>query len=65
MRVGINENNEAVTRGSEAALQRTRFAVILLSQQTDARFSACDAPNFRSGLVARTVVHDDTSISPL
>ena len=58
MRIGVNENNDAVTRSSEAALEGTRFPVILLLQQTNARLAARDALNFRSRSIARTVVHD-------
>jgi hypothetical protein len=59
LRISIDENNDAVARGGETALQGARLSMIFLLQQTDARLAARDAVNFRRSLVMRTVVHDD------
>ena len=59
LRISVNENNDAIARGRQTALQRAGFPMIFLSQQTNARFTRCDTLNFRSGVISRAVVHDD------
>ena len=59
MRISIDENNDAIARGRETTLQRARFPMIFLPQQTNARLAAYNAFNFRSSVIPRTVIHDD------
>src|SRR5581483_8345169 len=59
LRIGIDENDDAVTRSSEAALQCSRFSMVFLSQQADAPIALGNALDLFSGPVVRTVVHDN------
>src|SRR4029077_7194385 len=57
--VGINENNDAVAGGCEAALESLRLPTVFLSQYANTRLAVCNALNLFSSLVARTVIHND------
>ena len=59
MRIRVDEHNDSVASGGQCALQRTRFPSIFLTQQTHARIDISHAFDFRSGLVARSIVHHD------
>jgi hypothetical protein len=57
--VGINENNDAVTRSGQAMLEGARLAAIFLLQHANTRIAVRNAVNLFSSLVARTVIHHD------
>ena len=57
MCVRIDKDDDAVAHGRQRALQRPRFPVIFLLQQTHARIDLCNALDFCGSFITRTVIN--------